>query len=51
LKNNTPRWKSKQDEEEKQLQERKEKSSPFTKRILIVDDHPDIILTFKHGLE
>ena len=24
---------------------------PFTKRILIVDDHPDIILTFKRGLE
>ena len=29
----------------------KEKLSPFTKRILIVDDHPDVILTFKKGLE
>src|ERR671914_3084692 len=28
-----------------------EKLSPFTKRILIVDDHPDIIFTFKKGLE
>ena len=25
--------------------------SPFTKRILIVDDDPDIIFTFKKGLE
>jgi CheY-like chemotaxis protein len=33
------------------LLERKEKLSPFIKRILIVDDHPDIILTFKKGLE
>jgi hypothetical protein len=24
---------------------------PFTKRILIVDDHPNILLTFKRGLE
>ena len=32
-------------------QERQQKLSPFTKRILIVDDHPDIILTFKRGLE
>jgi CheY-like chemotaxis protein len=29
----------------------KGKLSPFTKRILIVDDHTDIILTFKRGLE
>src|ERR687893_3086188 len=34
-----------------QERQHKEKLSPFTKRILIVDDHPDIILTFKKGLE
>jgi CheY-like chemotaxis protein len=50
LKNNSPPWQNNQEEEQK-LQERKEKLSPFTKRILIVDDHPDIILTFKRGLE
>jgi CheY-like chemotaxis protein len=48
--NNAPQWQNKQDEEQ-ELQERKEKLSPYTKRILIVDDHPDIILTFKRGLE
>jgi hypothetical protein len=34
-----------------QEHQRKEELSPFTKRILIVDDHPDVILTFKKGLE
>ena len=34
-----------------QESQHKEKLSPFTKQILIVDDHPDIILTFKRGLE
>jgi CheY-like chemotaxis protein len=48
LKNNTSHWQSKPDQQEHQ---QKEKLSPFTKRILIVDDHPDIILTFKKGLE
>jgi CheY-like chemotaxis protein len=48
--NKAPQWQNKQDEEQ-ELQERKEKLSPYTKRILIVDDHPDIILTFKRGLE
>jgi CheY-like chemotaxis protein len=48
--NIAPQWQNKQDEEQ-ELQERKEKLSPSTKRILIVDDHPDIILTFKRGLE
>ena len=28
-----------------------EKLSPFTKRILIVDDDPDITFTFKKGFE
>ncbi len=52
MNNNTLHRDSKLEEEEKQLQERNDvKLSPFTKRILIVDDHPDIILTFKRGLE
>jgi CheY-like chemotaxis protein len=38
-----------QSEQEQQQQEGK--LSPFTKRILIVDDDPDITLTFKKGLE
>ena len=40
-----------QSEPEQREHQQKEKLSPFTKRILIVDDHPDIILTFKKGLE
>jgi CheY-like chemotaxis protein len=46
LKYNTSHWQGKPDQ-----QKQKEKLSLFTKRILIVDDHPDIILTFKKGLE
>jgi DNA-binding response OmpR family regulator len=41
---------NKQDEKQR-LQERKEKLSPFTKRILIVDDDPDITFTFKKAFE
>jgi CheY-like chemotaxis protein len=48
LKNNASHWQSKPNQQENQ---HKEKLSPLTKRILIVDDHPDIILTFKRGLE
>jgi CheY-like chemotaxis protein len=48
LRNNTPYQHSKPDQQEHQ---QKVKLSPFTKRILIVDDHPDIIFTFKKGLE
>ena len=40
-----------QSEPEQREHQQKEKLSPFTKRILIVNDHPDIILTFKKGLE
>jgi PleD family two-component response regulator len=40
LRNNTPYQHSKPDQQEHQ---QKEKLSPFTKRILIVDDHPDNI--------
>jgi CheY-like chemotaxis protein len=36
-------------EQEQQIQE--EKISPNVKRILVVDDDPDITLTFKKGLE
>jgi CheY-like chemotaxis protein len=38
-------------EQEHQQQIQKEKLSPHVKRILIVDDDPDITLTFKMGLE
>jgi CheY-like chemotaxis protein len=48
LVSNTP---YQQSEPEQREDQQKEKLSPFTKRILIVDDHPDIILTFKKGLE
>jgi CheY-like chemotaxis protein len=50
LKNNTfhSHPQSKPDQQEHQY---KEELSPFIKRILIVDDHPDVILTFKKGLE
>jgi CheY-like chemotaxis protein len=48
LVSNTP---YQQSEPEQREHQQKEKLSPFTKRILIVDDHPDIILTFKKGLE
>ena len=49
MRNNTTHWRGKQ--EEQQLQESIEKLSPFTKRILIVDDDPDITFTFKKAFE
>jgi DNA-binding NtrC family response regulator len=49
LKNNSPQLLDKQ--KEQQIQESKEKLSPFAKRILIVDDEPDITFTLKAGLE
>jgi DNA-binding response OmpR family regulator len=45
----TPHQKS--EPEQQQLQEEEEKLSPFTKRILIVDDDPDITFTFKKAFE
>jgi CheY-like chemotaxis protein len=36
---------------QQQKQLKKEKSTPNVKRILLVDDDPDITLTFKKGLE
>jgi DNA-binding response OmpR family regulator len=47
--NNTPHQQGKQ--KEHQIQESKEKLSPFTKRILMVDDDPDITFTFKNAFE
>ncbi len=41
---------NKQDEKRK-LRERKQKLSPHTKRILIVDDDSDITFTFKKAFE
>jgi DNA-binding response OmpR family regulator len=50
LGNYTDHWQSKR--EERQLQQQEEaKLSPFTKRILIVDDNPDITLTFRRAFE
>jgi len=45
--------KSKYENGQQQLQQQREegKLSPFTKRILIVDDEPDITLTFKKAFE
>ena len=51
MNNHTPQWRSKQEEGKQQLQEREEELSPFAKRILIVDDDPDITLTFKAAFE
>jgi CheY-like chemotaxis protein len=55
LGNNIPLRQSEQEKQQQlQLQQQKEdeeKLSPFAKRILIVDDDPDITLTFKKGLE
>jgi DNA-binding response OmpR family regulator len=48
LRNNTP---YQQSEPEQQEQQQKEKLSPFTKRILIVDDDPDITFTFKKAFK
>ena len=50
MENNTPHWERKQDGR-RQLQVREEKLSSFTKRILIVDDDPDITFTFKKAFE
>jgi DNA-binding response OmpR family regulator len=49
VENNTSHWQGKQ--KEQQIQESKEKLSPFTKRILIVDDDPDITFTLKNAFE
>jgi CheY-like chemotaxis protein len=43
LENNKPHWQS--------IQQEEARLSPFTKRILIVDDSPDITLTFRRAFE
>jgi DNA-binding response OmpR family regulator len=50
LKYDASHLQNKPDERQK-LQERKQKTSPFSKRILIVDNDPDTILTFKKAFE
>jgi CheY-like chemotaxis protein len=49
MRNNTPHWWDKQ--KEQHTQESKEIPSSFAKRILIVDDNPDITCTFKKAFE
>ena len=51
MENNTPHWEHKQEDGRRQLQVREEKLSSFTKRILVVDDDPDITFTFKKAFE
>lgn len=52
MENNAPLWESEQDEgKQQQLQESQGKLSSSTKRILIVDDDPDITFTFKKAFE
>ena len=48
--NDTPHH-HKGEPEQQQRQEEEKKLSPFTKRILIVDDDPDITFTFKKAFE
>jgi DNA-binding response OmpR family regulator len=54
LGNNIPLRQSEREQQQQlQIQQQKEEErlSPFTKRILIVDDDPDITLTFKKAFE
>ena len=49
MKNNAPHWQNNQ--ERQKLVEGKEELSPFVKRILVVDDDPDVTFTFKKVFE
>lgn len=49
MKDNAPHWQNNQ--EGQKLLESKEKLSPFVKRILIVDEDPDTVFTFKKVFE
>jgi DNA-binding response OmpR family regulator len=53
LKEGSTHWpdKQKQQRQRQVEEEEKERLSPFTKRILIVDDDPDITFTFKAAFE
>jgi PleD family two-component response regulator len=51
LGNNTPLRQSEQEQQQQLHQQQEQRLSPFTKRILIVDDDPDITFTFKKHLK
>ena len=53
LGNNIPLRQSEREQKQLQIQQQKEEErlSPFTKRILIIDDDPDITLTFKKAFD
>ena len=51
LGDNTPLSQSEQEQQQQLHQQQEQRLSPFTKRILIVDDDPDITLTFKKAFE
>ena len=51
LGNNTPLRQSEQEQQQQLHQQQEQRLSPFTKRILIVDDDPDITFTFKKAFE
>ncbi len=51
LGNNTPPRQSEQEQQQQLHQQQEQRLSPFTKRILIVDDDPDITFTFKKAFE
>jgi CheY-like chemotaxis protein len=44
-------WTQEQQQLQQQLQQKEKELSPFTKRILILDDDPDITFTFKKAFE
>jgi PleD family two-component response regulator len=51
LGNNIPLRQSEQEQQQQLHQQQEQRLSPFTKRILIVDDDPDITLTFKKAFD
>jgi CheY-like chemotaxis protein len=51
LTDNIPRWHNEQQEKQSRQEEEKERLSPFAKRILVVDDDPDVTFTFKKVFE
>ena len=50
LGNNMPLHQSEQEQQQQLHKQQEERLSPFTKGILIVDDDPDITLTFKKSI-
>ena len=51
LTDNIPCWYNEQQEKQPRQEEEKEGLSPFAKRILVVDDDPDVTFTFKKVFE